>query len=529
MECELTLSAQRKLNANLKELKRRKDKERFEYDFPYYAEKCLFIRPKEGGKIPLKLNKAQIYVHDKIEEQRNKTGKVRALVLKGRQQGISTYIEGRDYWKTSREKGKTAFILTHEEKATKNLFRMANRYHENCPEYMKPETGKANANELVFSDLDSGYELGTAGNKEVGRSQTVQYFHGSEVAFWKNAANLTKGVLETIPEMNGTEIIYESTANGVGNFFHQQWQSAEAGESEFIAIFVPWYWQEEYEADDDDIEFTADELKMIQEYPGLSKRNLAWRRNKIIRFNTDDTGGGEDSFKQEYPMTSDEAFLESTPDSLIKVKYVKKARKQNLPIQYSPLVIGVDPARGGDSTAFIRREGRVAYKLEYDKNDNLMHVVGLCVKIIREEMPAKMFIDVGGIGAGVYDRLLELGFRDTVVCVNFGSQKSVIDQRKYYNKRAEMWGEMKEWLENEPSQIPDTDKMQTDLVTTKKEYSSLGQTKLEAKEKVKERIKRSPDGGDALALTFAFPVANDIDHYQEEYNKPEGRNKRGGY
>jgi len=511
------------------ELKKRSDLLRFDTDYPYYAHEILKIRPKDGGKLPFTLNRAQLYVHEKLEAQKAKIGKVRALILKGRQQGMSTYVEGRFYYFTSRQDGKAAFILTHEDRATKNLFKMAKRFHKDSPDYIRPEIEKSNAKELLFSDTDSGYELGTAGNKEVGRSQTVQYFHGSEVAFWKNAASLTKGVLQTIPDMPGTEIIYESTANGVGNFFHTKWQEAEAGESEFIAIFVPWYWQEEYQADASEMQATPDEFDMLAEFDGLTLEHLAWRRKKIIEFNVDGNGG-EDSFKQEYPMTASEAFLESSPDSLIKADVVQAARKQNLPLQHSPLVIGVDPARGGDATAFIRREGRVAYGLEYDYADDLMHVAGKCAVIIRKELPAKMFIDVGGLGAGVYDRLVELGFGHIVVAVNFGSTKTVIDKRKYYNKRAEMWGEMAEWLDNEPAQIPDTDKMQTDLVTTKRMYSSLGQTKLEPKDDVKARIGRSPDGGDALALTFAEPVSNEVDSYWEDnFDNKEGRNKRGGY
>jgi hypothetical protein len=530
MECELTLSAQRKLNANLKELKRRKDKERFEYDFPYYAEKCLVIRPKDGGKIPFVLNRAQRYTHSKIEDQLKETGKIRALWLKGRQQGLSTYGEGRFYWRTSRQKGKRAFILTHEQDATSNLFEMAKRYHNNCPKEERPELDTSNAKELIFSDIDSGYKIGTAGNKEVGRSQTNQYFHGSEVAFWKNAENLTKGILQTIPDMPGTEVIYESTANGVGNFFHQQWQLAEAGKSEFIAIFIPWFWQDEYEADlPKDFKLTPDEEDILDQYPEMNKRKIYWRRKKIISLSVSGADG-EESFKQEYPMNAAEAFRYSGVNGLIKPGIVMKARKQDLPNQYAPLVIGVDPARGGDDTAIIRREGRVAYKLQYDNNDDLMHVVGLCVQIIREEMPAKMFIDVGGIGAGVYDRLVELGYGDTVVAVNFGSTKSVTDQRKYYNKRDEMWGEMSNWLKDEPSQIPDNDRLQMELVALEYKYNSNGQMKTEPKEDMKKRIGSSPDGGDALALTFAFPVANDIDHYYDEsWNKPEGRNKRGGY
>lgn len=511
----------------LQEKKKRADLKRFDHDFPYYAEQCLIIRPKEGGKLPLILNQAQQHIHNSIETQLKETGKVRALILKGRQQGVSTYVEGRYYWKTSTQTGRSAFILTHEDRATRNLFKMAKRFHTDCPEYMRPEIEKSNAKELIFSGLDSGYELGTAGTKEVGRSQTVQYFHGSETAYWKNAANLTKGVLQTIPDMDDTEVIHESTANGIGNFFHQKWQEAEAGESEYIAIFVPWYWQAEYQADE--IELTHDEIAMLDEFTGLTRRHLAWRRKKITELNVDGTGG-ESSFKQEYPMTAGEAFLESGPDSLIKPDVVQKARTQDLPYQYAPIVVGVDPARGGDSTAFIRRQGRVAYNLQYDKNDDLMHVVGLCVMIIRGEMPAKMFVDVGGLGAGVYDRLVELGFGDIVVAVNFGSTKSVIDQRKYYNKRDEMWGEMAEWLSNEPSQIPDSGKLQTDLVAPQRRYSSLGQMKLEPKDDIKARIGRSPDGGDALALTFAIPVSNDVEHYGEEgFSNPEGRNKRGGY
>ncbi len=97
-------------------------------DFPYYARKNLFIRPKEGGKVPLVLNQAQQYVHDSLEEQRKETGKVRAIILKGRQQGMSTYIEARFYWRCVHRKGASAFILAHESKSTDSLFKMAKRY-----------------------------------------------------------------------------------------------------------------------------------------------------------------------------------------------------------------------------------------------------------------------------------------------------------------------------------------------------------------------------------------------------------------
>ena len=219
---------------------------RLKDDFEFYARNCLFIRTKDAGTEKFVLNKAQRYIHEKIEAQRKATGKVRAIILKGRQQGTSTYVEGRFMWRVTHSKGVRAFILTHEDDATQNLFDMAKRYYDRLPEVARPQTSASNAKELIFPILDSGYKVGTAGNKTVGRSQTNQQFHGSEVAFWANAAEHAKGILQTVPDAEGSEVIYESTANGVGNFYHSQWKMAESGQSEFIGIFVPWYWQDEY-------------------------------------------------------------------------------------------------------------------------------------------------------------------------------------------------------------------------------------------------------------------------------------------
>jgi len=208
-------------------------------NFPHYASRCLNIRTKAGKVERLELNAAQLLIHERIEAQRAETGKVRAIILKGRQQGCSTYVEARYYWRVTHRSGVRAFILTHEAEATNNLFDMAVRYHENCPDPVRPSTGAANAKELIFDKLDSGYKVGTAGTKGVGRSSTIQYFHGSEVGFWPFAHEHAAGVMQAIPDAPDTEVILESTANGVGNFYHEQWTKAVAGESEFIAIFVP--------------------------------------------------------------------------------------------------------------------------------------------------------------------------------------------------------------------------------------------------------------------------------------------------
>lgn len=485
-------------------------------DFEHYAAKCLKVRPKEGGKDggikPFILNKAQRYIHAKVEEQKIRTGRVRAIILKGRQQGCSTYIEGRFYWRVTHEFGVKAFILTHEEDATNNLFEMAKRYHENCPQIMQPSIKASNAKELAFDALDSGYRLGTAGNKSVGRSSTVQFLHASEAAFYKHADEHAKGIMQTVPYAIGTEIFIESTANGVGNWYHQQWQAAEAGESDFIAIFVPWFWQDEYVRDlSDDFSLMPEEIELQHQYL-LTAEQLMWRRLKIIDLSVNGIDGAK-AFKQEYPCNAVEAFQLSGEDTFISPEIVAKARKSRAE-PYGPLLLGVDPARfGDDRTSIIRRRGRVAFNLQSYVKKDTMEVTGLINKIIEDEKPHKVFIDVGGLGAGVVDRLNELGHRDIIVAVNAGSK--ALDDKKYHNKRAEMWGLGKQWLQDEPIQIPDSDSLHADLCGAKYTFNSNSQLLIEKKEDMKKRGIRSSDEADALLLTFALPVSALQDNTQK--------------
>ena len=355
--------------------KRQKLKDNFEY----YAKHCLKIRTKKDGVQPFVLNKAQRYIHDRIEQQLKDTGKVRAVLLKGRQQGASTYAEGRFMWKTTHNKGVKAFILTHEEDASKNLFSMAKRYYQHLPDAVRPAISASNARELIFPVIDSGYAVGTAGNKAVGRSQTNQYFHGSEVGFWSNAAEHAKGILQTVPDSDGTEVIYESTANGVGNYFHGQWKNAELGLSDFQAIFVPWFWQDEYAKRLlDGFELTEDEAGLRDHYQ-LSDEQIYWRRVKIIELSAGGMDGAK-AFYQEYPMNAAEAFQVSGESGLIKPGSVVKARKASVNGS-GDLIVGVDPSRGGDRFSMIKRHGRKAYDKRSwtgDAVDSLGKAVSKC-------------------------------------------------------------------------------------------------------------------------------------------------------
>jgi hypothetical protein len=473
-------------------------------DFDHYSNRCLSIRTKEGGMVPLQLNEAQKYIHQQLEKQLENTGKIRALVLKGRQQGVSTYSEARFYWKVTHRRGVKAFILTHEAESTAALFEIAQRYHDNCNELVKPSTGASSAKELYFDGLDSGYKVGTAGNKSVGRGTTIQYFHGSEVAFWPHASEHAKGILQAVPDARDTEIILESTGNGIGNYFHQQWQLAERGESEYQAIFVPWYWQTEY-TKPVPIEFKAtDDEQMLAEQYGLNHGQLQFRRSKIADLSVDGVDGTV-SFKQEYPFNAIEAFQVSGGDTLINPECVMNARQQKIE-GHGGIIIGVDPARyGEDRTSIIYRQGRKAYNLISYSKKNTMEVAGIVHTLIERDNPAQVAVDVGGLGAGVVDRLIELGHGDVVVAVNAGS--SPLDQDKYKNRRAEMWGELKSWLNDTvPVQVPDSDSLHSDLCAPFYSYDSNSRLVIERKEEMRKRGVRSPDEADALCLTFAEPI-----------------------
>ena len=481
-------------------------RQRLKSDFEHYAKKCLSIRAKSGAVIPLELNAAQKYIHQKIENQLHQTGKVRAIILKGRQQGCSTYVEGRYYWKVSHTRGARAFILTHEQSATDNLFELVDRYHEHCPAPVRPKTGTSSAKELSFSGLDSGYKVGTAGTKGVGRSSTIQLFHGSEVAFWPHADTHAVGVMQAIPDIDGTESILESTANGLGNFFHDQWKKAEAGLSDYIAIFVPWYWQEEYrKAPDDDFVLSDEELELASHH-GLDHAQLCWRRSKIVELSA---GGvnGETQFQQEYPMTAAEAFQMSGVDTLITPASVMRARKNKVS-GIGPKIVGVDPSHGGDRFAILVRRGRKMYRPETyvkDQVDTLNKRVAKCVRVMQEETPDMMFVDAG-FGADIVDFMRDnLGYHN-VKAISFGSSPQ--DERKYRNKRAEMYGRMAEWLsnENEDVQVPDSDEFQADVCACPYSVDLDNRILIHPKKKIKEDLGFSPDLGDAAVLTFAETV-----------------------
>src|SRR5262249_52033753 len=155
-------------------------------DLEYFAQHCLKLRPKSGPLQPFTFNAAQRKLHDLIEAQKAKAGRVRAIVLKARQLGVSTYAAGRKYQRTIHNPGLRTIIIGHERRASSNLFEIVKRFHDLMPDDLRPSVGTSNAESLLFDRLDSGYIVSVASNEGTGRSATAQLLHASEAAFWSD-------------------------------------------------------------------------------------------------------------------------------------------------------------------------------------------------------------------------------------------------------------------------------------------------------------------------------------------------------
>jgi len=363
--------------------------------------------------------------------------------------GISTYVASRFYHLTINSPGIRTFIIGHEKAASRNLFQIVKRFHDDLPPELKPSIGVSNAEELLFDKIDSGYIVSTATLEGAGRSATAQLLDASEVAFWQDLPVQMAALLQIVPDMPGTEVILESTANSF-NDFHALWRKAEAGESEFQPIFLPWFMVQEYRTQPaEDFVMTGEEKDLAERYE-LDAAQIALRRMKISQLPSPEL------FCQEYPNNAVEAFIASKFDSFIPPELVQQARRQKINAA-GDLILGVDPAgMGADATAIAWRRGSCVEKVVKKRHLDTMQIAGWVVNVIGEDKPVRVNIDVSGMGVGVFDRLREQWFtRDVVQPVNFGGKPldiGIADEggkfaQGYANRRAEIWGNLRRELE----------------------------------------------------------------------------------
>lgn len=338
----------------------------------WYIENFLKIRDKRAQIIPFKLNNAQKIVLEQIKKDEREGKPKRYIVLKARQMGLSTLFEGLIFQDTSTHENKNSLIIAHEEQASTNLFNMSKLYYENIPDLIKPMKKYANGKNLVFENptadegekfknpgLRSKISIATAGAGEVGRSATYHNIHASEVAFFPDAKTTMLGLLQSVPDQPNTMVVMESTANGVGDWFHEMWMKAERGENEFTPIFLPWFIQPEYtrpfRTDAEREQFVEQidsvskdmegndvhtyEWELMQKH-GLTYEQLNWRRYTIAN----KCQGDEILFMQEYPCTPEESFISSG-----RPKFQIKSLRKYQTITKPPLTRGY----------LIEKEGKV--------------------------------------------------------------------------------------------------------------------------------------------------------------------------
>ena len=305
-------------------------RERLKEDFPFWAERLAKIAPKEGGPlIPFRLKPGQRELDEALEAQRKAGKPMRALVLKARQLGFSTYTQGKLIHRCTMRERYDAVVVAQDKKTGAKLYRMGERIWTNLPEdpFLKPGVGgyRRSQNLHFVGDgdwrqgeayPDSTYLVDTAGEFQAGRGGTFRAVHASEVAFWDQIETKLTSLMAAVPDDPETLFIMESTANGY-NAFKDRWDEASEGRGAWLAFFWPWWKDEEYSlafasetekeafrVGDSTIPYAEEEPDLLANFD-LTLEQLNWRRYTI----SSKGGGDVRYFHQEYPSTPEEAFI----------------------------------------------------------------------------------------------------------------------------------------------------------------------------------------------------------------------------
>ncbi len=287
----------------------------------------LKIVNKNSQLVPLIHNIAQLKLHNALQLQRERGLPLRAICLKARQFGISTYVAASNFEATNRSSNTHACIASADIDATNKVFGMYETFQSEISEYVKRETRRSNRKEIVYeAPHRSSILCQTAGKQVLGRGGTTQRVHASEVAFWANAKRQLIGLLQEVPETPESLIVLESTACGVGGEFHDRyWQSVyhlknnPEDYSGYLPIFLPWYIFPEYSVQVPESLQSDGKLRLINDEPYLEQETVSFLRSKGINLTDEQIywrrgkiknacGGDLGLFKQEYPATAREAF-----------------------------------------------------------------------------------------------------------------------------------------------------------------------------------------------------------------------------
>jgi len=306
----------------------------------------LKIRNKQGQLAPFVLNRAQV-------EFGNAYGR-KNIVLKARQLGISTHVAGRFFLNTITKPGTLTVQVAHDQRSAEEMFRMVHRFLENLPEEMRHgalETSHANVRQIIFPKLDSEYRVETAADENAGRGLTIQNLHCSEVARWPRDGAATLASLRAAVPPDG-EIVLESTPNGAGGVFYEEWQKAEA--TGYVRHFLPWWWEPAYERPGVELGELSEEERALVDGEGLTREQVAFRREVRANFGV--------RAREEFAEDASSCFLASG-ESVFDLEIIEQrirecgeasdARENGRWLAWFPpqkgreYIVGVDPAGGG--------------------------------------------------------------------------------------------------------------------------------------------------------------------------------------
>ena len=299
--------------------------------------KQLYVVTKDVGSGITRFdpNWAQLQFISEVERQLADRGRVRLILLKARQLGMSTVSEALAFLFLFVFDNYRAMILANKEKSAQSILNMTKLFWETSP-FASMYTMKYNSrNDLAWRETRSSIKIATAGRStesDIGRGDTLHFLHASEVAFWFAPEGVMTSVDQTLPERDGTAIILESTANGMGNYFERTWKQATAGEIDYVPMFFSWLDHYEYNAEEAKIDSTQplgplDEEERALQAMGANKDQLVWRRWMI----RNKLQGDPLMFAQEYPAIPEQAFI-ATGSNVFSYPHLRAAYQPREPV-----------------------------------------------------------------------------------------------------------------------------------------------------------------------------------------------------
>ena len=289
----------------------------------------LTIKTKSGELKKLKLKSGQVKLLEKIKNIMERGKPVRMWILKARQPGFSTLVESIIYAQTSQREATNSLVVADDIDGANYLFSMQKLFQDMMPNHLRPDIKHSNEKKLEFENIYSQVLIDTSENLSAGRKYTFRYVHLSECSRFRNLKEIMLGINQSVPNLPGTMIIGETTANGIANQFYDEWTACEiaekSGQSDWVTFFLGWHEIEEYTIPlmdgkfypVDAIEFSTaidrenflTDEKLLKEKYNLTDEQINWRRWCIVN----NCNRSVQQFNQEYPDCPKTAFI-STGD-----------------------------------------------------------------------------------------------------------------------------------------------------------------------------------------------------------------------